>query len=151
MIIWLTGRSGAGKTTIAKILCEKDSNSVLLDGDEIRKAVGNKDFSPQGRKTHLKYVALLANFAMDLGSTVVCSFITPSEDSRRFLMKISGLKMVYLECSPKEARKRDVKGLYAAGTAGIYYYEVPEKYNLKLNTEELTAEQCVEEILSAYN
>lgn len=152
-IIWITGRSGSGKTTLATGLSRalyKKEHVIILDGDEIREIIENRDYSPKGRALHLRYMTLMADVLAQTNVTPICAFITPSEESRKFLRQNGNIFLVYLECSLWEATKRDIKSLYSNKTPGIDYYEEPIIYDLKLNTEKLSIEECVEKLLNVY-
>jgi len=85
-IVWLTGLSGAGKTTIAMAVAERVGCEVL-DGDTIRDFFSNKDFSREGRKRHLLGISRMANM-ISKHTDVICSFITPYEDVREEILDI---------------------------------------------------------------
>jgi len=117
-VVWFTGLSGAGKTTIAVSAADRYGCEVL-DGDTIRDFFSNRDFSREGRERHLLGVARMA--AMIARHThVLCSFITPYEDVRRRIMDIlpPGSVMVHVSTPLAICEDRDVKGLYAKARSG---------------------------------
>ena len=117
-VIWLTGLSGAGKTTIARAAAEKFGCHVL-DGDDIRDMFQNTDFTPEGRERHLLGVAKLAAMMSEY-TDVICSFITPYEHVREKILRIlpPSSVMVHVSTPLEVCEARDVKGLYAKARAG---------------------------------
>ena len=137
---WLTGRSGAGKTTLGEgmliYLRQYGYDVQLLDGDFIRDFVSNPDFSKAGRERHLMYVGLAAKLLNDHGINTICTFVSPYEDIRlKLRMAIPKFRLIYVKCSIEETRRRDVKGLYAKKTKGIETFEDPLINELTVNTE----------------
>ena len=117
-VIWLTGLSGAGKTTIAMAAAERYGCEVL-DGDTIRDFFSNHDFSHEGRKRHLLGIARMAKM-ISKHTHVVCSFITPYEDVREEILEIlpDNAIMVHVSTSLELCEERDAKGLYAKARSG---------------------------------
>jgi adenylylsulfate kinase len=117
-IVWLTGLSGAGKTTIAMAVAERVGCEVL-DGDTIRDFFSNKDFSREGRKRHLLGISRMANM-ISKHTDVICSFITPYEDVREEILDIlpDNAVMVHISTSLEVCEERDSKGLYAKARTG---------------------------------
>ena len=117
-VIWLTGLSGAGKTTIAMAAAERYGCEVL-DGDTIRDFFSNHDFSHEGRKRLLLGIARMAKM-ISKHTHVVCSFITPYEDVREEILGIlpDNAVMVHISTSLKLCEERDAKGLYAKARSG---------------------------------
>ena len=117
-VIWLTGLSGAGKTTIAMAAAERYGCEVL-DGDTIRDFFSNHDFSHEGRKRHLLGIARMAKM-ISKHTHVVCSFITPYEDVREEILGIlpDNAVMVHISTPLKLCEERDAKGLYAKARSG---------------------------------
>lgn len=117
-VIWMTGLSGAGKTTIA-MAASKRYGCEVLDGDTIRDFFQNSDFTREGRERHLLGVARMANM-ISKHTPVICSFITPYESTRRKIMEIlpDGSIMVHVSTSLEVCENRDVKGLYARARSG---------------------------------
>ncbi len=117
-VIWLTGLSGVGKTTIAMAAAERYGCEVL-DGDTIRDFFSNHDFSHEGRKRHLLGIARMAKM-ISKHTHVVCSFITPYEDVREEILGIlpDNAVMVHISTSLKLCEERDAKGLYAKARSG---------------------------------
>ncbi len=94
MILWLTGQTGAGKSTLAKRLAGK--NTYILDGDELRAATGNWDFSEAGRRRAVNHAAMLAKQREDSGAAVIVAVIAPYEDQRREIAETIGAKFIYV-------------------------------------------------------
>ncbi len=117
-VIWMTGLSGAGKTTIA-MAASKRYGCEVLDGDTIRDFFQNSDFTREGRERHLLGVARMANM-ISKHTPVICSFITPYESTRRKIMEIlpDGSIMAHVSTSLEVCENRDVKGLYAKARSG---------------------------------
>jgi adenylyl-sulfate kinase len=160
-VVWMTGLSGAGKTTVAKALIEKlakkGQKAVLLDGDEIRKIFPSTGFDEKSRLEHIARVAHTANLLAEQGSLVIVSLISPFEKARRAARELCGENFieVYVSASLETCEKRDVKGLYAKARKGEIKdftgidspYEAPLSPELVLNTENTTPEECASAIL----
>ena len=162
-IIWLTGLSGSGKTTIANKLKEKFCNLGLLcyvlDGDVLRKGLNfDLDLSPDGRKENIRRAFEVANLMADAGITVICSFISPYAETRNRFKNICRFPFyeVFVNCPIEECIKRDPKGLYANFNAGIIKgmtgidapYEAPEASDLIVNTHIDNLDACVESLFN---
>ena len=117
-IIWFTGLSGAGKTTIAMAAANRFGCEVL-DGDTIRDFFSNDDFTREGRERHLLGIANMAKM-ISKHTPVLCSFITPYEDVREKIMQIlpNDAVMVHVSTSLEICEERDAKGLYAKARTG---------------------------------
>ena len=117
-VVWLTGLSGAGKTTIAMAAADRFGCEVL-DGDTIRDFFSNTDFSHEGRERHLLGVARMAKM-ISKHTNVLCSFITPYEDVRLKILDIlpENAMMVHVSTSLEVCEERDAKGLYAKARSG---------------------------------
>jgi len=151
MILWLTGLSGSGKSTIAKkteiLLHAKGLHTKLLDGDNFRSGL-NSDlgFSAIDRKENIRRVAEVAKMFLDNGLIVICTFISPTREIREMCKRIIGENdffEVAVFCPLEECEKRDVKGLYAKARSGEIHdftgihqeYEEPLNPHVLLNTE----------------
>ena len=155
--LWLTGLSGAGKTTIANILDKKLStygkHVYVLDGDNVRHGLNRDlDFSEQHRVENIRRVAEVARLFVDAGLIVIVCTISPFREERqraRELFDESDFIEVFIDTSLSECEKRDVKGLYAkARNAQIRNftgidspYEKPLTPEIHLKTEGLTPEE----------
>ncbi len=163
LTIWLTGLSGAGKTTIAlaleKELLKQGFLCRVLDGDDIRKGI-NKDlgFSSNDRKENIRRVAEISKLFMDLGIIVITAFITPTNELRSMAREIIGKNrffQVYLNTPLEVCEKRDVKGLYAKARqkkipefTGISApFETPKDSSLVLDTSKTSLKDCINKII----
>ncbi len=146
--LWLTGRSGAGKTTLAVRLADylrRGGYPVeILDGDYIRGFVKNQDFSPEGRERHLMYVGLTSRLLNLHGVITICAFVSPYDRIREELRKIiPNFHLIHTRCSLEEAIKRDVKGLYSKKIPGIDVFEEPRRPDLIVDTETQEVDQSL--------
>lgn len=163
-VIWLTGLSGAGKSTIAaaleKFLIENAYSVKPLDGDNIRMGL-NKDlgFTNEDRKENIRRIAEVAKLFSDTGLITVTSFISPFEEDRDIASKIIGEKNfieVYVKASLEVCERRDPKGLYKKVRKGEIKnftgidspYEEPKNPHIILDTTTLSVEQCVQSIIN---
>jgi len=163
IVLWMTGLSGSGKSTIAveteKRLIEMGKLCYRLDGDNLRHGL-NSDlgFSPEERKENIRRVAEVAALFADAGLITLVSFIAPYSDMRRFARERIGSDRfieIYVKASVETCKKRDPKGLYKRAESGEIDqftgvnapYEVPGHPDLILDTEILTLDQCVAGIL----
>lgn len=159
--LWLTGLSGAGKTTIARILEQRLNERKIsverLDGDELRTHL-TKDlgYSREDRFTHIQRVTYVARLLTHHGVVVLASFISPYREMRLYSrQQISSFIEVYVRCPLEECIRRDVKGLYAQAIKGDISdftgisdpYEEPKNPEITINTAEETPEQSTRNIL----
>lgn len=160
-VIWLTGLSGAGKTTIAKALQAKYIKHkvypVVLDGDEIRLAIKQDGFDEESRKKHNKNVGYIASLFEKQGNIVIVSLISPYDDTRDEIRKMcKNFIEVYVSTNLDDCIKRDVKGLYKKALSGEIKdftgisapYYPPKNAEITLNTSNLTLEFCVKSIVT---
>lgn len=160
--IWLTGLSGAGKTTIAQAVQERLQAQghlvYVLDGDLLRHGL-NRDlgFSNQDRSENTRRVAEVARMMVDAGVTVLVALISPFEEDRRKARALFDERQffeVFVDAPLLVCMRRDVKGLYAKAQQGHVYamtglgspYESPTKSDLRLETGVDTLENCVERV-----
>jgi bifunctional enzyme CysN/CysC len=163
-VLWLTGLSGAGKSTIAnkveKKLAAAGRHTYLLDGDNVRHGL-NKDlgFAPQDRVENIRRVAEVARLMVDAGLIVLVSFISPFRAERRMARELFGLGEffeVFVDTPLAEAERRDVKGLYRLARRGELKnftgidspYEVPERPEIRIDTTTVSAEEAAERIVA---
>jgi bifunctional enzyme CysN/CysC len=155
--IWLTGLPSSGKSTIAEAVGKKlnklNINYYIIDGDNIRSTL-NKDlgFSKEDRIENNRRVANVARILFDAGVLPIVSTVSPNRTSRDFaksLFKDDEFKLVYINTSIEECIRRDPKNLYSSKTKKINNvtgigsnYDVPENYDLRLDTENLSILQC---------
>ena len=166
-LIWFTGLSGSGKSTIANALesklFEKKIRTYTLDGDNIRKGI-NEDlsFSPEDRTENIRRIAEISKLFVDAGIVVLAAFVSPYRKDRNAIKNIVGKNNfveVYVNTSVEECEKRDVKGLYKKARMGEIKdftgvnapYEAPESPDIEINTLQLTVEESVSKIIKAIN
>ena len=159
MVIWFTGLSGSGKSTIAVEL-EKELNGkgkvvYRLDGDNIRQGLNsNLGFSEEDRNENIRRIAEVAALFKDAGVITLVSFISPYKKMREFAKEKAGKDSfveVYTKASIEECAKRDPKGLYKKAAEGEINnftgvtapYEEPETPDLIIDTTEITIEEAV--------
>ena len=158
-LLWFTGLSGSGKSTIANALEEKlyqeGFKTYALDGDNIRKGINNDlTFSPEGRKENIRRIAEIANLLVDAGVVVLAAFVSPYKKDRENIARIVGndnFVEIFVNTSLEECERRDVKGLYKKARAGEIKdftgvnapYEAPEAPDVEIITDGLSIEECV--------
>src|SRR5438045_615156 len=163
-IVWMTGLSAAGKSTIAveleKLLLERHKHAYRLDGDNIRMGLNkNLGFSADDRAENIRRIGEVAKLFADAGVIAITSFISPyrkDRDAVRALNKPGEFIEVYINVSLEAAEKRDPKGLYKKARAGQIKgfpgiddpYEAPEKPEIVIDTEKMKPEQAAERILT---
>jgi bifunctional enzyme CysN/CysC len=162
-VLWLTGLSSAGKSTIAteleRELFNLGRHVYVLDGDNIRHGLGSDlGFSPEDRTENIRRVGEVAKLFADAGTICITAFISPYRGDRalvRRLLPPGKFIEVYVNAPLEVCEQRDPKGLYAKARAkeipeftGISApYEAPEKPELELRTDQLTVAECVTQIL----
>lgn len=163
-VVWLTGLSGAGKTTIANLvearLFAAGLHSYLLDGDNLRHGL-NQDlgFTEADRVENVRRVAQVAALMVDAGLVVLVSLISPYRADRAMARGLVGqgeFLEVFVDTSLDECRRRDVKGLYAKADAGLIRnftgisapYEPPEAPELRLATAGRTADELADAVVA---
>jgi adenylylsulfate kinase len=162
-VIWFTGLSGAGKTTLAKRLEEelfaRNFMVQILDGDNIRSGINsNLHFSEKDRKENIRRIAEVSKLFLHCGIIAINSFISPTKEIRHLAMDIIGKEdfiEVYINAPLSVCEKRDVKGLYAKARRGEILdftgitspFEVPETADLEIRTDLMTIEESVQKLL----
>ena len=164
VLIWFTGLSGSGKSTIAVQLEAQLSDlgfkTYLLDGDNIRAGL-NKDlsFTDEGRVENIRRIGEVAKLLLDAGIVVLSAFISPFNADRQQVKEIVGKKNyieVFVDAPLELCEQRDVKGLYKKARAGEVKnftgidspYEAPENADLVLPTGELSVEESVAKLIN---
>jgi bifunctional enzyme CysN/CysC len=162
-VVWFTGLSGSGKSTIANILEQKlhaiGKRTYLLDGDNVRHGL-NKDlgFTDTDRVENIRRVAEVSKLMVDAGLITLVSFISPFKSERqmaRNLLSSDEFFEIFVNTSLEECEKRDPKGLYKKARAGELKnftgidssYEEPENPDLILNTSSGNAEELTDQII----
>ena len=164
-VIWFTGLSGSGKTTVARALerrlFDAGIKTMLLDGDHVRHGLcGDLAFSAADRVENIRRVGEVARLFFEQGSMVLCTFVSPYQEDRdrvRALMPEGRFMEVFVDVDLETARDRDPKGLYAksdqgklANLTGVSApYEVPEEAELTLETANMSVEEAVEVVWQA--
>lgn len=165
LTIWMTGLSGAGKTTVAnaleKHLFALGKHTILLDGDNLRYGLNSDlSFGEVDRIENIRRVSEVAKLMNDAGLIVITSLISPYEKDRENARKTIGdsFREVYISTSLEECERRDVKGLYKKARAneitdftGIQKpYEVPKNPDLTFDTEKISIDEVVLSIVEAF-
>jgi bifunctional enzyme CysN/CysC len=162
-VLWLTGLSGAGKSTIAnrieKKLVARGRHTYLLDGDNVRHGL-NKDlgFTAQDRVENIRRIAEVSRLMVDAGLIVLVSFISPFRSERRMardLFAAGEFFEVFVDTPLAEAERRDVKGLYKKARRGELKnftgidspYERPENPEIHIDTTRMSPEEAAEEVV----
>lgn len=164
IVVWMTGLSGSGKTTIAqeveRRLLENGLPSYILDGDKVRRGLcGDLGFSDADRTENIRRVAECANLFRDAGIVTLVTLISPFAASRDQARKICGKNFleIYVKADVNTCMKRDPKNLYKKALEGnipnftglTSPYEAPENPDLVLDTETWSEVECVEALTSA--
>ena len=165
-VLWFTGLSGAGKSTIANRLEQKllalGAHTMLLDGDNVRHGL-NRDlgFTERDRVENIRRLGEVARLMSDAGLLVICAFISPFRADRQMAREIAAphpFVEIFIDTPIDECMRRDPKGLYAKAKAGVIPnftgidspYEPPENPELRLATvgeePELLADRIIEDL-----
>ncbi len=164
LMIWFTGLSGSGKSTVA-IALERELHKRgllcrILDGDNIRCGINNNlGFSPADRVENIRRIAEVGKLFVDTGIITIAAFISPNNDMREMAAKIIGkdnFVEVYISTPIEVCEQRDVKGLYAKARRGEIKdftgvsapFEAPQSPDLELDTSSLSLEESVNSLLS---
>lgn len=162
-LMWFTGLSGSGKSTIANAVEQKLFNmgvhTYTLDGDNVRKGL-NKDltFSPEDRTENIRRIAQVANLFVDSGTVVLAAFVSPYKKDREMIkntVKSSNFVEIFIDTPVEECEKRDVKGLYAKARKGLIKdftginapYESPENPDITIDTTKVSVDEAAETII----
>ncbi|MDA9719495.1 adenylyl-sulfate kinase [Betaproteobacteria bacterium] len=161
VVVWFTGLSGAGKTTIAnelyQLLIEQKNHSYILDGDIFRAGLNSDlSFTKQDREENLRRTRYIAEMFCDAGIVTLVTFISPfkaSRDKARSLLKNKYIE-IYVKVSLKVAEARDPKGLYKKARSGELTnftgldspYEEPLAPEVTLDTEKESASKCARRV-----
>lgn len=163
VMVWFTGLSGSGKSTIA-IALERELHQRgllcrILDGDNIRSGINNNlGFSAEDRVENIRRIAEVSKLFVDTGIITIAAFISPNNELRKMAASIIGEENfleVYVSTPIEECEKRDVKGLYAKARRGEIRnftgisapFEAPEQPDLALDTSVLSLEESVKQLL----
>jgi adenylylsulfate kinase len=162
-VLWFTGLSGAGKSTLAHAVEEQlhqlGCRTFVLDGDNVRHGLSsNLGFSEDDRRENIRRIGEVAKLMMEAGVIAMTAFISPFRADReavRNLMPHGDFFEVYCKAALETCEARDVKGLYKKARAGEIKnytgidspYEAPEKPELVVDTDALSIEESVNEVL----
>ncbi len=164
-VVWLTGLSGSGKSTISRLLERRlvDSGQLayVLDGDNLRQGL-NADlgFSPEDRAENIRRIGHVAGLLADAGLVAIAAFISPYREGRRCARRAAPAGRfveVFLDVPVEVCEERDPKGLYRKARAGELSdftgvqapYEPPESPEVRIDTSTMTPEESVEHLLHA--
>lgn len=167
VMLWFTGLSGSGKSTVA-IALERELHKRgllcrILDGDNIRSGINaNLGFSAEDRRENTRRVAEVAKLFVDTGIITIAAFVSPTEELRQLAQQIIGeddFKEIYISTPIEECERRDVKGLYARARRGEVKnftgisapFEAPQHPALSLDTSKLPVEESVKHLLKFLN
>ena len=164
-VLWLTGLSGSGKSTISRLLEQRlyrmGCHTFYLDGDNLRHGLnGDLGFAPEARKENIRRVGEVAKLAFEHANLVLCTFISPytaDRDFARSLLPEGRFFEIYVKCDIEVVKRRDPKGLYARALAGEIKgftgidapYEEPVHPELVVETDLHSADELVEQILDS--
>ena len=162
-VIWFTGLSGSGKSTVSvaleKALFNEGKQTYRLDGDNVRHGLNkNLGFSPEDRTENIRRIGEVAKLMVDTGSITVTAFISPYKQDRdnvRAILKDDEFIEVYTKCSVEECENRDPKGLYKKARSGEIPeftgisapYEAPDHPEIILDTEHESIDQSVDRVI----
>lgn len=157
--IWLTGLSGAGKTTVAAGLAlklkEQGIAVAVLDGDVVRKGLcSDLQYTPDDRMENIRRIAEISGLLVKQGISTINSFIQPTEEIRRKTQHIVGQEHyleIFVDAPLEICEARDVKGLYKKARLGLIKdftgisapFEIPKNAHLIISTDSLTIDDCV--------
>lgn len=164
MVLWFTGLSGSGKSTIATALEHRlfaeGLFAQLLDGDNIRNGINkNLGFSIEDRQENIRRIAEVAKLYVHSGVITLCSFISPTRSIRDMAREIIGaddFHEVYIDTPLEICEQRDVKGLYKKARAGEIKgftgidspYEAPLEPQIRIKTAQREVDDCVQELFT---
>ena len=166
VVLWLTGLSGCGKSTIAteleKKLFDMDANVFILDGDNVRHGLnGDLGFSPEDREENIRRIGEVAHLFAEAGVIAITSFISPyrkDRDRARNLNEKGGFIEVHVTAPLSICEERDPKGLYKKARNGTIPeftgisapYEEPEDPEITLETDKLNVQESVDKIIGYF-
>ena len=163
-VLWLTGLSGSGKSTIAigleRLLFKKEYFAQVIDGDNIRNGLNNNlGFSQADRTENIRRISEVAKLYLNSGIITICSFISPTIEIRNLAKQIIGAESfieIFINTPLSVCEARDVKGLYKKARAGEIInftgidspYEHPIYPDLKVDTENMSVQESVDQIFN---
>jgi adenylyl-sulfate kinase len=164
VVLWFTGFSGSGKSTIAnaleqRLFQEKRAHTYLLDGDILRTGLNQDlDFSDAGRKENIRRVGYVSHLFYDAGLIVLTTFISPFRTDRAFVRSLlpqDRFIEIYVRCPLEVCEMRDPKGLYKKARSGLIShftgidspYEAPEAPEIVLDSASASLQDCTGTVL----
>jgi adenylylsulfate kinase len=162
--IWLTGMSGAGKTTIAEQIKSQEAmgNIIIIDGDDLRKGINsNLGFTDKDRNENVFRASHICKILNDNGIDVMACIMSPTEEQRRIAESVIGKEkffLTYVMCDIETLVKRDTKGLYQKYLLGEVKnmvgfdlpYEDPQQEHIRVNTGVDDVEKCATKIIDKW-
>ena len=164
-VIWFTGLSGSGKSTVANALeqqlFERKIKTYILDGDNIRTGLNSDlDFTEEGRVENIRRIGEVANLFVEAGLVTLSAFVSPFKEDRERVRATVGADNfieVFVDCPLEVCEERDVKGLYKKARAGIIKnftgisspFEAPDHADVVVHTDKETLEESVLKVLRA--
>lgn len=163
LVLWFTGLSGSGKSTVAnaveKVLFERKLRTYILDGDNVRGGLNKDlDFSQAGREENIRRIGEVSNLMVDAGLIVLTAFVSPFKADRQQVRTTVGEERfveIFVDCPLEVCEQRDVKGLYKKARAGeipdftgiTSPFEAPETPNIHLHTDTQSLEESVSQVV----
>lgn len=164
LVLWFTGLSGSGKSTVAgkveEKLYEMGFRTYILDGDNIRIGLcKDLGFDEKSRIENIRRIGEVSKLFVDAGVIVLTAFISPFRSDRRTVRDLVGeneFVEIFVNCPLEECEKRDVKGLYKKARNGEIKnftgidspFEPPENPDIEIRTNEMSVEESVEKVLN---
>ncbi|MEH0158149.1 adenylyl-sulfate kinase [Limibacter armeniacum] len=164
-VIWFTGLSGSGKSTIANALeaklHENGVHTYILDGDNVRSGLNKDlDFSDESREENIRRIGEVANLFVDAGVVTLSAFVSPFAKDRqkvRDIVEADNFVEVFVNCPLEVCEQRDVKGLYKKARAGEISnftgisspFEAPENPDVEILSDQYTVEEAIEQLWTA--
>ncbi|MES9924495.1 MAG: adenylyl-sulfate kinase [Candidatus Thiodiazotropha endolucinida] len=164
-LLWFTGLSGSGKSTLAHALEEelhqRECRTYVFDGDNVRHGLcRDLGFSTEDRSENIRRIGEMAKLFVDAGVIALTAFISPIREDReraRGLFPHGDFIEVYVSCPLEVCESRDVKGLYKKARSGEIPnftgisapYDVPDKPEIVIETQDRTVQECVHELIEA--
>jgi len=162
-VLWFTGLSGSGKSTVAHAveeqLHQKGCRTFVFDGDNVRHGLcSDLGFGEDDRKENIRRIGEMTHLFVQAGGIAMTAFISPFRSERnrvRDLFEPGEFIEIYCDCSLETCEARDVKGLYAKARAGLIPnytgisspYEAPESAEITVNTDKETLDESIDKVL----
>ena len=166
-VVWFTGLSASGKSTIAhyleKMLYERKCSTYPFDGDNVRHGLcRDLGFTPKDREENIRRIGEMVRLFVDAGIIAISAFISPYRADRELVRKLVGEARffeIYVQCPVEVCAKRDPKGFYQRAMAGVIKeftgvsapYEVPENPSLVIHSDLVTPVEAAEEVIEVLN